>query len=134
MKRALAISLISLSLAGCAATDKLISYIPSFWDDNQSAKIIDIRQSIEKISCEPGTQAEDAANVLKEIQWLELYSESKGRRQQDVLRIVAPMKETVTDWSKRSAEKEGSKTYCELKKKTLKLQASRAAEAVLGRF
>jgi hypothetical protein len=44
------------------------------------------------------------------------------------------MKETVTDWSKRSAEKEGSKTYCELKKRTLKLQASRAAEAVLGRF
>ena len=134
MKRILAISLISLSLAGCAATDKLISYIPSFWDDNQSAKIIDIRQAVEKISCEPGTQAADAANVLKEIQWLELYSESKGRRQQDVLRIVAPMKETVTDWSKRSAEKEGSKTYCELKKKTLKLQASRAAEAVLGRF
>lgn len=134
MKKLLIVSLISLSLTGCAVTDKLISYVPSFWDDNQSAKIIDIRQSIEKISCEPGTQLADSEKVLKEIQWFEMYSESKGRRQQDVLRIVAPMKETVTDWSKRSAEKEGSKTYCELKKKTLKLQASRAAEAVLGRF
>lgn len=123
--------IISLSLTGCAS---ITTMIPSFWDDNQSAKIIDIRQSIEKVSCEPGTQATDAANVLKEIQWFEMYSESKGRRQQDVLRIIAPMKETAADWAKRSAGKEGSKTYCELKKKTLKLQASRAAEAVLGRF
>lgn len=134
MKKILIVSVVSLTLSGCAVTDKLVSYIPSFWDDNQSAKIIDIRQSIEKISCEPGTQAADADRILKDIRWFELYSESKGRRQHDVLRIVAPMKETVTDWGKRSETKEGSKTYCELKKKTLKLQASRAAEAVLGRF
>ena len=123
-----------LTLQGCAALSTVVDYIPSFWDDNQSAKIVDIRQSIASISCEPGTQKDDAEMLLYEIEWLKLYSESKGSRQKDVLAIVAPMEETAKDWADRSSKKEGSKTYCELKKKTLKLQASRAAEAILGRF
>jgi hypothetical protein len=131
MKKILLISLLSLSLTGCAS---IVEMIPSFWDDNQSAKIVDIRQTIEQITCEPGTQLDDAKILLYEIQWFKLYSESKGARQKDVLRIVAPMEETAADWAKRSKAKEGSKTYCELKKKTLELQASRAAEAILGRF
>jgi flagellar basal body L-ring protein FlgH len=131
MKKLLAVSLISLSLTGCAS---IVEMIPSFWDDNQSAKIIDIRQAVQEITCEPGTQLDDAEMVLYEIQWFKLYSESKGSRQKDVLRIVAPMEETARDWAKRSREKEGSKTYCEIKKKLLVQQSSRAAEAILGRF
>lgn len=130
MKKIL-ITLSIVSLSGCAS---IVEMIPSFWDDNQSAKIIDIRQSIEKITCEPGTQKNDAESVLNGIQWFKLYSESKGTRQKDVLRIIAPMEETTKDWAKRSQEKEGSKAYCNLKKKTLKLQAERAAVAILGRY
>lgn len=123
-----------LTLQGCAALSTVSGYIPSFWDDNQSAKIVDIRQSVERISCEPGTQLTDAVQLQTDIQWFRLYSESKGSRQKDVLRIIAPMEETVDDWAKRSGNKEGSTTYCGLKKKTLQLQASRAAESILGRF
>ena len=122
------------ALQGCAALSTVTGYIPSFWDDNQSAKIVDIRQSVERISCEPGTQLSEAVQLQKDIQWFKLYSESKGSRQKDVLRIIAPMEETVNDWANRSGNKEGSKTYCGLKKKTLQLQASRAAESILGRF
>jgi hypothetical protein len=122
---------LSITISGCSTIQ---GWIPSFWDDNQSAKIVDIRQSIEQITCEPGTQLGDANQLLLEIEWFKLYSESKGARQQDVLRIIAPMEETARDWFKRSTQKEGSAKYCELKKRTLKLQASRAAESILGRF
>ena len=134
MIRLIAIGATVLALQGCAALSTVTGYIPSFWDDNQSAKIIDIRQSIEQITCEPGTQLTEARTIVDNIQWFKLYSQSKGTRQKDVLKIVTPMEETAKDWAKRSETKEGSKTYCELKKKTLKLQASRAAEAILGRF
>lgn len=134
MIKFIAIGAAVLTLQGCAVLSTVTDYIPSFWDDNQSAKIVDIRQSVERISCEPGTQLSDATALQKDIQWFRLYSESKGSRQKDVLRIISPMEETVTDWAKRSKEKEGSKTYCELKKKALQLQASRAAESILGRF
>lgn len=131
MSRLILIGLTSLALTGCAS---LSSYIPSFWDDNQSAKIIDVRQKVEEITCAQGTQLADAENILREIEWFELYSQSKGSRQNDVIKIVSPMKETVTDWAKRSKENEGSKAYCNAKKKVLQKQSSRAAEAILGRF
>lgn len=134
MIKIIAIGATVLTLQGCAALSTVTGYIPSFWDDNQSAKIIDIRQSIEQITCEPGTQLTEARTIVDNIQWFKLYSQSKGTRQKDVLKIVAPMEETAKDWIKRSEIKEGSKTYCELKKKTLQLQSSRAAEAILGRF
>jgi hypothetical protein len=134
MIKFIAIGATVLALQGCAALSTVTGYIPSFWDDNQSSKIIDIRQSIEQITCEPGSQLTEARTIVDNIQWFKLYSQSKGTRQKDVLKIVAPMEETAKDWAKRSENKEGSKTYCELKKKTLKLQASRAAEAILGRF
>lgn len=126
MFKSLATATLALALTGCAM-------IPSFWDDNQSAKIVDVRQSVEKLDC---TQPHaPQVKVIKEnIEWFELYSESKGSRQKDVIALVAPMKETVDDFYKRSVEKEGSKAYCEGKKRVMKTQASTAAEAVLGRF
>ena len=108
--------------------------IPSFWDDNQSAKIVDIRQSIEEISCEPDTQLGDSNQLLMEIQWFKLYSESKGSRQKDVMAIIAPMEETALDWHKRSQAKEGSTAYCMSKRMILRQQSKRAAESILGRF
>lgn len=131
--KSISIGALALTLQGCMAIGALKDYIPSFWDDNQSAKIIDIRQMTYSIDCEQ-SQLFQAKTISNHIEWFQLYSESKGWRQNDVLKIVAPMKETVDDWVKRSREKEGSKTYCELKKRTLKSQADRAAEAVLGRF
>ena len=121
-------------LTGCSVLQKGVDMIPSFWDDNQSAQIIDIRQSIEQITCEPGTQLGDSNQLLAQIQWFKLYSESKGSRQKDVIAILAPMEETVSDWHKRSQTKEGSKAYCMSKQMILKQQSRRAAESILGRF
>lgn len=123
-----------LVLTGCSTVGGLVEMIPSFWDDNQSARIVNVRQTVANISCEPGTQAQDAEDILWDIQWFKLYSESKGARQKDVIRIVAPMEETAQDWLKRSQTKEGSKAYCMSKKRILEKQSARAAEAILGRF
>lgn len=121
-------------LSGCSVLQKGVDMIPSFWDDNQSAKIIDIRYAVAQISCEPGTQIIDSEKVLSEIEWFKLYSESKGSRQKDVLAILAPMEETARDWKKRSENKEGSKAYCLSKKMILDQQSKRASESILGRF
>jgi flagellar basal body L-ring protein FlgH len=131
MMRILTVIMLSATLTGCAT---ITSWIPSFWDDNQSSRIINVRQTVANITCEPKTQLQDAEDLLWDIQWFKLYSESKGNRQQDVLRIVAPMEETVKDWYKRSEKNEGSRAYCMSKKKILEKQSARAAEAILGRF
>lgn len=130
MKKLIAIAAISLTLTGCSTVK---GWIPSFWDDNQSAKIVDVRMSIENLDCTKD-QLEQVTKIRNDLKWFELYSQSKGWRQADVLRIIAPMQETVEDMYKRSQTQQGSKMYCELKKKVMQQQASRAAEAVLGRF
>jgi len=119
-------------LSGCAG---LTGLIPSFWDDNQSAKIVSVRLDIERLDC----KAQHKPQVVKirdDLEWFKLYSESKGGRQADVIALTKPMSETVEDWYKRVAA-EGHKDnaiYCDLKKRVLQEQSTRAAKAVLGRF
>jgi hypothetical protein len=130
MKKLIAILAVSLSVTGCASIQ---SMIPSFWDDNQSRAIVDVRQSVVQLDCEK-EHAPQVKRIKDNLQWFQLYSDSKGKRQQDVLKLVAPMQETVDDFYKRSTEKQGTKTYCEIKKKVMILQSDKAASAVLGRF
>ena len=131
MKKTLLI-LTVLLLQGCAG---LTGLIPSFWDDNQSVKIVDVRLSLERLDCgQP--QAQQLKPVRDNILWFQLYSTSKGSRQADVVKLTAPLSETVEEWYKRvSAEgyKE-NKIYCDMKKKIAEEQAARAAKAILGRF
>jgi len=129
MKHTALILVVSL-LAGCA---NLYKYIPSFWDDNQSARIVDVRQKIHNIDCAKN-QLPQADAIVQDIHWFQLYSDSKGRSQHDVLALIGPMAETAQDWAKRSRENEGSRTYCEIKKRVLIDQADRAASSVLGRW
>jgi hypothetical protein len=121
---------LAITLSGCAS---IKSVIPSFWDDNQSAKIVDVRQSVEQLDCTQDQLAQ-VGKIRNDLQWFELYSQSKGWRQADVLRIISPIQETVEDMYKRAQTQQGSKVYCELKKRVMQEQAKRAAEAVLGRF
>lgn len=124
------LAVLSLSLTGCATVK---DWIPSFWDDNQSAKIVDVRHKVENLDCTK-EQLPQVSSIRSDLQWFQLYSESKGWRQADVLRVIKPMQETVEDMYKRAQGDQGSKTYCELKKKVMQQQSKRAAEAVLGRF
>ena len=129
MKKLVALSLVVL-LTGCASVK---NWVPSFWDDSQSAKIVDVRQKVENLDCAKEHLPQVTA-IRSDLQWFQLYSESKGWRQADVLRVIQPMQETVEDMYKRSQTTQGSKVYCEIKKKVMQQQTKRAAEAVLGRF
>jgi hypothetical protein len=129
MKTYIALTMM-LTLTACSSIYK---YIPSFWDDNQSARIIDARQRIHNIDCGK-PQLPQAEAIVLDLQWFRLYSDSKGASQQDVIKLVEPMEQTAQDWLKRSRESEGTRTYCEIKKKILTGQIDRAAGSVLGRW
>jgi hypothetical protein len=132
MKRLALIGLVAL-LQGCAtfSFQNIKDQIPSFWDDNQSRSVIDIRQSVEKLNCKE-SHAPQVKVIKDNIQWFVLYSESKGTK--DVLTLVRPMESTVDDFYKRSLEKQGTEIYCDIKKKILITQSSAVAKTVIGRF
>ena len=120
-----------LALTGCAS---ITSVIPSFWDDNQSARIIDVRLAVARVDCAGPQVLAAVSRVRDDIEWFKLYSTSKGALQKDVIAVIQPMQETAEDWYKRTAQGSSSKVYCELKKSVMTQQAERAASAVLGRW
>jgi hypothetical protein len=124
--------ILAFMLSGCAG---LTGMIPSFWDDNQSYKITSVRLDIERLDCR-AQQKPQVTKIRDDLEWFRLYSDSKGGRQADVLALTKPMSETVEDWYKR-VNTDGHKDnpiYCDLKKRVLQEQSTRAAKAVLGRF
>jgi len=115
-------------LTGCSTVK---DWIPSFWDDNQSARIIDVRQTIEQLDCKK-EHLPQAQKIFDSIEWFELYSESRGHR--DMQKLSKPIHDTAKEFLDRSKEKQGSVIYCELKKKILQTQTATAAKAIMGRF
>jgi hypothetical protein len=124
----LAVVILTLALAGCSS---LPFEIPSFWDDNQAARIIDVRKSVDDLDC-AAAHAPQVKTIQTHLKWFELYSQSKGTP--DVARLIHPMQATVNDFYKRSVENPGSPAYCELKKRVMITQGETVARAVLGRF
>jgi len=123
-----AVSLVMLS--GCA---NIIGLIPSFNDPNQSQKITDVRMAVDQLDC-ARAQHQQALTIQRELRWFELYSQSAGIRNQDVIRIIKPMQETVSEFVDRTKVQDASKVYCDLKKRAMQEQAARAAGVILGRF
>lgn len=117
-----------LFVSGCST---IKDYVPSFWDSNQAQKIIDVRQTIVHLDCKT-THHPQAQRILRDIEWFELYSESRDHR--DMLRLIKPLRETAKEFHDRTKEKDASEMYCKLKKELLETQSTRAAKAVLGRF
>jgi len=60
------------------------SWVPSFWDDNQSAKIVDVRLAVDRLDCSQPQLAQISV-IRDDLRWFELYSTSKGQLQKDVL-------------------------------------------------
>ena len=125
MRRLILISAILLS--GCST---VIEWVPSFWDPNQSARIVDIRLDVESIDCSR-EQMPQLAKLRADLQWFRIYSQTKGRTQGDVIRVVEPIRTVVDEWAERG---EGSKGYCTIKKKLLLEQTERAAAVIQGRW
>lgn len=117
-------------LSGCSTVQ---TWIPSFWDDNQSARITDIRLTVDRIDCDR-PQLAQAIQLRDQLRWFELYSTSKGALQRDVLALVAPIQTTTEDWYKRSLDGQGTVGYCNIKKKILEQQTARAAKGIMGRW
>jgi len=118
---------LAVLLAGCTTIQ---GWIPSFWDDNQSSRIIDVRTRILAIDCSQ-PQTPQVKPIEQDLVWFQEYSRAKGFLQRDVIRLVEPMQDIVAGWVKRG---EGSVAYCELKKRVLEQTSERAATAVLGRY
>jgi hypothetical protein len=131
IKRILSI-LSVLVLVGCASYNPLY-YIPSFSDPLQSQKIIDVRMGVERLDC-AAPHLPQVVRIRDDLRWFELYSQGRGIRHRDVLELIKPIQATVEDFYTRSQRGEGSKAYCEIKRRLLAQQVNRAAEAVLGRY
>jgi hypothetical protein len=123
----ISVILVSVLISGCATVQ---SWIPSFWDDNQSAYITEARLTVERVNCAL-PQVAQVLQLHEDLRRFELYSQAKGSLQQDVLRVIEPMQVTVKEWRDRG---EGSRVYCEIKKKLLLQQGERASKVILGRW
>ena len=121
---------LTLLLTGCASIQ---SWIPSFWDANQSSRITDVQLAVDRLDCAED-QLPQVSRIRDDLRWFELYSRSKGTVQQDVIKLIAPMQETVEDMYKRNSEGRGSKAYCELKRRVMQQQVQRAAAGIQGRW
>lgn len=129
IRKILIISLVVLA-QGCST---IVSKVPSFWDDNQSARITDVRLAAEQFDCSQPHLAQIQA-IRSHIRWFDLYSESKGLRQTDVRSAVKPLADTVEEFWVRTQKSQGSEAYCRIKVKNIQTQAERVSRAVLGRF
>ena len=121
---------LTLLLTGCASIQ---SWIPSFWDANQSSRITDVQLAVDRLDCAED-QLPQVSRIRDDLRWFELYSRSKGTVQQDVIKLIAPMQETVEDMYKRNSEGRGSVAYCELKRRVMQQQVQRAAAGIQGRW
>ena len=89
--------------------------------------------AVDRLDCAED-QLPQVSRIRDDLRWFELYSRSKGAVQQDVIKLIAPMQETVEDMYKRNSEGRGSKAYCELKRRVMQQQAQRAAAGIQGRW
>ena len=132
-KKILLLSLFVLTGCNSIGVDSLFKVIPSFWDDNQSWAITNIRSDIANIDCDK-PQLEQAQKLEHDANWFILYSESKGITQGDVIAVVKPIHDTASEWVERAKTKNPSRAYCNIKRDILQSQAEAAAKSVLGRY
>jgi uncharacterized protein YceK len=125
MKKLIAVLALT-SLTGCAS---IMEMIPSRWDVNQAKVTTDLRQSTHGFDCK-GDQLAQLKVIAQQVEWFDLYAESKGTK--DVAKLTATMKVTVTEFQNRPQPV--SAIYCDLKKKLMSQQADIIAKTVQGRF
>lgn len=115
-----------LTLTGCAS---IMDLIPSGWDSNQAKVVTDLRQDTLNFDCS-GDQRAQLNVIAKNIQWFDLYAESKGTK--DVAKLTETLRATVKEFQDRPQPV--SNIYCNLKKKLMIQQTDIIAKAVQGRF
>lgn len=125
MKR-LAVILMFTTLSGCSS---LVDMIPSRWDVNQAKVTTDLRQATHNFDCK-GDQRAQLKVIAEQVQWFELYSESKGTK--DVAQLGKTLQATVKEFQDRAQPV--SPIYCDIKRKLMIQQADIIAKTTQGRF
>jgi hypothetical protein len=120
--------LIVLILTGCATVKNML---PSKWDDNQAKVAIDIRQDAIHFDC-TGDQKLQLTQIAKDVEWFELYAQSKGT--EDVAKLNTVFFNTVKEFQERVKAGPVSPMYCDLKRKIMIQQSEIIAKAVQNRF
>lgn len=115
-----------VTLSGCSS---LVDLIPSRWDVNQSKVTTDLRQATHNFDCK-GDQKAQLKIISEQVQWFELYSESKGTK--DVAQLGKTLQATVKEFQDRPQPV--SPIYCDIKRKLMIQQADIIAKTVQGRF
>ena len=126
--KTLALSVVLL-LSGCSNFDGKDFVFPSFWDDNESEKIIDIQTTIMWLDCESPDVREQIELISYEIDWFKNYSESKESK--DVWYLISDLETTVDGMVERES---WSPAYCNIKRSVMLDQAQMISKAVLKRF
>lgn len=126
MKR-LAVILMLTTLVGCSSFGPW----PSKWDVNQARVTTDLRQTTHNFDCK-GNLTEQLTVLNLQIQWFDLYAESKSTK--DVASLTDVMKATAKEFAERANKGPVSPLYCDLKKKLMIQQADIIAKTVQGRF
>lgn len=127
LKKLLAVSVVSLALSGCAAIKDLI---PEHWDPNEAVAITDARYAAIHADCKSPDVAKDIETIQQRLDWLVLYTESRGSN--DIHRMLGPAKETLDPLVERARKKDLKPLFCDLKMKIVREQLetiSRAANA-----
>jgi predicted small lipoprotein YifL len=126
MKKLIAV-LALVTLAGCSS----LGPWPSKWDVNQAKVTTDLRQTTHNFDCK-GNLTEQLTILNLQIQWFDLYAESKSTK--DVAHLTDTMKGTAKEFAERANKGPVSPLYCDLKKKLMIQQADIIAKTVQGRF
>ena len=122
MKKLITIVILSTSLAGCAG---IMDLFPSRWDPNESAAITDARYSAAKADCANPKIAEDLLKVQGRLDWLVLYTQSKGSK--DINKMLTPVKETLDPLVQRAQQGGMSPAYCQLKMRIIRAELDAVA-------
>jgi len=130
--KTIAVLLISLSLAGCAAFEKVKDMLPSSWDANEAAAVTDIRYLINKVDCtSAATALETTTKIEERKEWLWIYADT--RKSKDVLQLIRPFNETSLGLHNKAKEGNMSKGFCVAKVTLMSKQADAIAKALQSR-
>jgi hypothetical protein len=91
----------------------------------------DIRQTTHNFDCK-GDHVAQLKEIGKQVEWFDLYAESKGTK--DVAKLTAVMKDTIKEFQDRASKGQVSPLYCSLKVKIMSSQADMIAHTTQARF
>lgn len=112
------------ALVGCSQIPTI-----SFYDDNESAGIVNVTARVEFINCESKNLKKTLRSIDFYVEWMKQYTSAKGS--QDVYEMMLIMDETLEGLLSKDLI---SPAYCEIKKRNLQTQGKLASEAIMGRF